>query len=220
MSLHTRVKICGITESGDAEVAHNLGAEWLGFNFYAESPRAVTWETARAIRADIPDAKSVYLQVRPDLDELRAAVSEGFDRYQLHFSVTEDPAVIESWAHIVTPARLWLAPRMRPEDEFPPALTELAHGFLLDAYHKDQYGGTGLVSDWSRFRALAHRYPEKDWILAGGLKPENITEAVAETGTRIVDLNSGVEIRPGRKSDARMKEAFLKLREYDRRNPA
>lgn len=216
MKLQTRVKICGIAGSGDARAAHRLGAEWLGFNFFPESPRCVKWETARAIRADLPDAKAVYVQVRPSADDLRAAVAEGFDRYQLHFSSTEDPAVVESWAHIVTPERLWLVPRLRAEDEFPAYALDLAEGFLIDSYHPGKFGGTGRTGDWPRFRDLAARYPERDWILAGGLGPDNIGDAMAETGARIVDANSGVEIRPGLKSDSRMKEFFMSLRKYER----
>lgn len=210
----TRVKVCGITDAGDAAMAHRLGVEWLGFNFYPESPRYVGWKAARAIRSDLPDAKAVYVQVRPSLEELREAVAEGFDRYQLHFSSTEDPAVVESWAHVVTPERLWLVPRLRPEDEFPAYLLELAGGFMIDTYRPGHFGGTGQTGDWPGFRDLAERHPERDWILAGGLGPDNIHEALAQTGARIVDVNSGVEIRPGRKSDVRLKEFLLNLREY------
>ncbi len=208
MKTRTQIKVCGLTNSGDAELAAELKADFLGFIFYAKSPRAIASAAFQELRPRLSSPKLVYVQVRPTPEELRAALGAGFDFFQLHFPADEDLRLIETWAEIVSPERLWLAPKIAPGEHFPSEIQRYANTFLVDTYHKTDFGGTGETGDWSRFRDLSRAAPEKQWVLAGGLTPENVGEAITSTGARIVDVASGVEARPGVKDHARMRAFF------------
>lgn len=211
MSTKPEVKVCGLIRLADAELAVELGAGFLGFNCYPKSPRFLGLSAFRALREQLPPAKRVYVQVRPEPDELREAADEGFDLFQLHFSVGEDPRLIEAWATLVSPARLWLAPRIAPGEIFPKHLLGNAETFMIDTYRKGAFGGTGETGDWDRFRQWAEGAPEKRWVLAGGLSPENIAEAVEASQCAVADVNSGIEERPGLKDPVRMRAFFAAL---------
>lgn len=212
MKTKIQVKVCGLTNAADADVAARLGCDFLGFIFHPPSPRGISLDVFGDLRPDLPPGKLVYVQVRPDSDELRAAVDNGFDFFQLHFPAAEDPRMIKAWAEIISPARLWLAPKIAPGEKFPGEIRDFAETFLIDTYRKESFGGTGETGDWTRFRAWSQAYPEKRWVLAGGLKPENICEAIRTTGAAIVDANSGIEERPGKKDPARMRAFFAAVK--------
>ena len=215
MNPKTKVKICGIKQPEDAALAVDLGAAFLGFIFHPKSPRALDWTAYRALRKDLPAVRRVYVQVSPEPEELRRAEQEGFDFFQLHFPSDESPELIEQWATIVSPARLWLAPRIAPTEDFPASILPWAETFLVDTFRKETFGGTGETGDWGRFRQWAAAHPEKRWILAGGLSPENIVRAVAESGAGTVDVNSGIETSPGIKGHDRMRALFAALWQID-----
>lgn len=212
----TEVKVCGLTRAADAALAAELGARYLGFIFYPKSPRGVSLEDFRRLRPDLPSTERVYVQVRPTAEELRAAAGEGFSFFQLHFSSQEDPQVVEEWAKVVSPERLWLAPKIAPGAAFPVQLQPFADAFLVDTYDKNRFGGSGRTGDWERFRHWAREFPEKRWILAGGLAPENIREAIETTGTAVVDVNSGIEETAGKKNADRMRAFFKAVEELHR----
>ena len=114
------------------------------------------------------------------------------------------PQQLDQWAHIVGgPDRLWLAPILPPDRDLPDSFVQLGARILLDTYQKNQVGGTGKVNDWERFRQLQQRYSEVDWILAGGLNPQNLAVAIRQAGAMHVDVNSGVESAPGIKDPRR-----------------
>lgn len=206
------VKVCGLTRTEDAHLAAELGACQLGFIFYAGSPRGIDLEAFRTIRKELPEVDRIYVQVNPEPDELKRAVDEGFLYFQIHFPATVSPARVAAWTEIVAAARLSLAPRIAPDEEFPEELLGLADQFLIDTYRKNAFGGTGETGDWGRFREWSIRWPEKRWVLAGGLSPENIESAIAETQTRWVDVNSGIESQPGLKNPERLRAFFAALR--------
>jgi phosphoribosylanthranilate isomerase len=85
------------------------------------------------------------------------------------------------------------------------ALLPLANVFLLDNFSPDKFGGTGLTGDWAKFARHQRAHPDKAWVLSGGLSPDNIAQAVSESGARWVDANSGVESAPGVKDHAKLK---------------
>jgi phosphoribosylanthranilate isomerase len=205
------VKICGIRRAEDAALAAELGVAFLGFIFHPKSPRALDWASFEGLRESLPSVPRVYVQVRPELDELRRAAQEGFDFFQLHFAADERPDVVEKWAQVVSSERLWLAPRIPPGENFPAALLPLARTFLVDTFHREAFGGTGETGDWGRFREWAANHPSKRWILAGGLSPENIVRAVERSGALFVDVNSGIETAPGEKGHERMRALFAAL---------
>jgi phosphoribosylanthranilate isomerase len=201
-----KIKICGITNIEDARVAIEAGADMLGFNFYAKSPRYITPEKVGEIAAEIRSSGHkpllVGVFVNSPLEEVRSILEiASIDLAQLH---GDEPVNVVEQLH----GRGFKALRPTSEDE---ALTQAewfapfgpnAPVLLVDAYRKDQYGGTGHAADWSIATKLAQRYPI---LLAGGLTPENVAEAVRQVRPWGVDVASGVEVSPGKKDAAKMR---------------
>lgn len=207
-----RLKVCGLTSLVDAELADRAGADYLGFNLHADSPRRVTLAQFRAMAARLPPRKRVAVMVEPSASALAEAVQAGFDFFQVHFRLEIPADTLAGWARTIGPERLWLAPRLPPDAGVPAALLPLAGTFLLDTYQADKFGGTGVRGDWPKFRRHREAHPEKSWILAGGLTPENVDGALAATGARWVDVNSGVEQAPGVKDAAKLEAFVARLR--------
>ena len=98
------------------------------------------------------------------------------------------------------------------EGTFPEDILDYADTILIDTFVKDQFGGTGKLGDWARFNALKEAYPQTNWVLAGGLSPSNLLQALASTAASHLDINSGVETAPGIKDEVKLREAFKVLR--------
>ncbi len=206
-----RFKVCGITSIVDAEAADAVGADYLGFIFYPPSPRHSPLAQYEAMKDRLPPRRKVAVTVEPTLKDLKNIVGLGFDFYQIHYSPNVEKETVSGWANLVEQPRLWLAPRLPPgsvlDDEFLP----FAHTFLLDTFHPEKPGGTGKTGDWSEFKRYTAAHPEKQWILSGGLNPENIAKAIKSTGASFIDVNSGVEQAPGVKSPAKLKAFAVAL---------
>jgi phosphoribosylanthranilate isomerase len=211
------VKVCGITRLEDGQNAISLGASFLGFILFEGSPRYIDPETARKIWHELNPSQtfSVAVVVDPDPSFLREICQWGFDFFQLHFLGSVDPDRISEWSEIVGSENLWLAPKLHPSDSFPEQLLPFADTFLMDAYSEEKFGGTGEVSDWKGFGNLKARFPSKTWVLAGGLSPQNLSDALCETSATRIDLNSGIESEPGMKDFSKMKKAFSLLRDHN-----
>jgi phosphoribosylanthranilate isomerase len=208
-----RLKVCGLTSLVDAEMADRAGADYLGFVLYPKSPRAVTLEHYRAMAPRLPARRKVAVTVEPTGAELREIAAAGFDIVQVHFDGERFPEAVAEWAAEGGTERLWLAPRLTPGSDVPPAVLALANTFLFDAFVADQFGGSGKTADWTKFRRHGEAHPEKTWILAGGLGPDNVDVALKATGARFVDVNSGVEASPGVKDQAKLTAFALQLAE-------
>jgi phosphoribosylanthranilate isomerase len=198
-----RVKVCGLTSAGDAAVAAGIGADFLGFILYPKSPRYLPLAKFAELRPQLPALPKVAVMVAPSEAELTAAGEGGFDFFQIHFPA-DNPATARAAATRFGTARVWLAPKLPPETELPAELLPLANTWLLDTYRADGFGGTGRTGDWAKFRRLREAHPERTWVLAGGISPENVAVAVAATGAQTIDVNSGVELAPGRKDLVRL----------------
>lgn len=207
-----RIKICGITSAADAQAAIEAGANLLGFNFYAKSPRHISEDQAAEIRSKLPKrVKAVGIFVNrlvADVITLRSSVK--LDAVQLHGD--ESPETVAEIASVVPVIKAF-----RVEPEFP--ITTLdeysrAFAFLFDAAHTDQYGGTGRTTDWdvARRASLRHRI-----ILAGGLKVENVTAAVRIVRPYGIDVASGVESSPGKKDHELLREFIKEVRRAERK---
>lgn len=213
-----QVKVCGITNLDDAKLALDLGADYLGVIVYPKSPRALTIEKATELLELLPRGKRVLVDVATGTDVMEEYRRLPVDFFQIHFDLEIAIASVAAWSGLVGENRLWLAPRVPPEEPyFPQIVMEFAHTFLVDAYDKHAYGGTGQVANWQRFLDWSTLYQHKRWILAGGLNPENIAEALQSTGAEMVDVNSGVEASPGVKDPVKMREFFTSLREAEAR---
>ncbi|HKB90500.1 MAG TPA: phosphoribosylanthranilate isomerase [Opitutaceae bacterium] len=208
-----RLKICGLTTLVDADLADGCGADYLGFILYPQSPRYIPLETFKAMAKRLPPRKKVAVCVMPSPSELVNYASAGFDLFQIHFPLETPDHVIASWAENVGVNRLWLAPKLPPEVELPESILSFSQAVLWDSFKKGSFGGTGETSDWAKFKRTKEAHPEKTWILAGGLNPENIGAAVQTTDTRFVDVNSGVESTPGVKSEEKLKRLVVALHE-------
>lgn len=207
-----RIKVCGLTREGDVADALHLGADYCGFIVYPKSPRSVSLERAAELANAVPVGKRVMVDVETSTEDLERARDMGFDYFQIHCSLDVGLATLAAWSGIVGKKRLWIAPRIPPTEPFPTAVLEFADTVLLDTYSKTQAGGTGKTGDWARYAKLSKDYPATNWILAGGLTPDNVVEALAETGTHHLDINSGVESAPGIKDKAKLEAVFQSLR--------
>lgn len=204
-----QVKICGLRESGHVAAAIDAGASCLGFVFFPKSPRAVTPDQARALCVDIPaGVMRVGLFVNPTDDELTTTLATApLDLIQLHGD--------ESPARVSEVKALTGLPVMKAVGVASPADLDSLwdYGLVADMLLVDAKapkgaslpGGNGLAFDW---RLLVGRKWLRPWLLAGGLTPENVAEAIRLTGATGVDVSSGVETRPGEKDPALIR-AFI-----------
>jgi phosphoribosylanthranilate isomerase len=200
-----RFKVCGITRAEDARAAVDAGASWLGFNLFKGSPRYLPVDAFRGMRAELPArVPRVAVLVEPDIAELRSAIDSEFDFFQVHFRLGEQGVSPRGFADQVGAERLWLAPKLPPGVNCPPALLTIAQTIMLDTYSPNQFGGTGRTGDWERFARHREAHPHITWILAGGLNAGNVAESVKRSGARIVDVSSGVESAPGIKDPAKI----------------
>ena len=208
-----RIKVCGLTSLVDAEFADKCGVDCLGFILYPKSPRYVSLETFRAMAKRLPERKKVAVSVEPTVAELAEFQKAGFDFFQIHFRHDLPVATVVAWSKTVGGDKLWLAPKLPPESDVPAALLPLAKFFLLDTFHADKFGGTGATGDWAKFARHQAAHPEKTWILSGGLNPDNIGDALKQSGAKFVDVNSGVESAPGVKDQEKLKRFVIRLHE-------
>jgi phosphoribosylanthranilate isomerase len=193
--MSVRVKICGITNSEDARAAVESGADALGFIFFSGSPRYLSPDAAARIIAQLPPfvvKVGVFVDAPRD-GVLEIAHSTGIDAIQLHGS--ESAAECEQLAG--TRLKVIKAFRMKDTGTLEEIATYPVSAFLLDSYVPGQLGGTGAKFNWDL--ALNAKQFGRPIILAGGLDPENVSDAVAKVGPYGVDVSSAVEISPGKK---------------------
>lgn len=206
----TKVKVCGVTRAEDAELALSLGADYIGVIVYEKSPRSAPLEKVPGLLKAIPKGKRVVVDVAPSAERLERIFSLGFDAAQIHFDLDLPMGSVAAWSALTGPQALWLAPRLPDsEPDFPQVLMEFADTILIDAFDQHAYGGTGRAgANWQRYLDYTLFYQHKNWILAGGLSPENIREALDFTQAAMVDVNSGVEASPGIKDPEKLREFF------------
>ncbi len=207
--MRTRIKICGITRIEDAELVANSGADALGMIFHKNSPRNITINQAQNIcKTSNLYVTTVAVVVNPAQKMLTRLVSEvGIDRIQYHGDETQQlcEKSLRPW---------YKALRVTQESDIirQAPLYSLAHAFLLDTYVKGLPGGTGQQFDWS---IINNSRINKPIILAGGLNPDNVYKAVLCVQPYAVDVNSGVEIKPGIKDANKINEFIIAVHEAD-----
>ncbi|MDM7460997.1 MAG: phosphoribosylanthranilate isomerase [bacterium] len=204
------VKICGLTNAADAQAALEAGADALGFVFVPSSPRRVTLHSPDW-REWLPSLGGVRrVAVVAAFDALPDAPRQ-FDALQWVVPIDLVPSAAAVGAAHELP--LWIALRLPPEIAADDALrlmdawSPYAERFVLDSYHPQQLGGTGAVGDWHRAASICARAP-KPTVLAGGLTPSNVADAIRAVHPSGVDVSSGVEASVGRKDHAQVR-AFI-----------
>ena len=206
----TEIKICGITNREDAYAAVDSGVDALGFIFYKKSPRYISPEKAKDIIEELPPAVTkVGVFVNHDVSEVKTIFEFcRLNLLQLHGN--ESPDYCRDF-----PASLLIkAISPKPGDD----LGILSHypikAFLVDSYDPERYGGTGKTSNWELAATLSTML---HLILSGGLQKENIIDAIAAVSPLAVDINSGVEVSPGKKNHHKIREIVDVIRRTDRR---
>lgn len=204
----TRIKICGITRPEDAAAAAAAGADAIGLVFYAGSPRAVTPERARALVAALPPfVTTVGLFVNASEQEVRAVLHQvPLDLLQFHGD--ETPAYCACFGRPYLKA-LRMRADLDPGREA--QAFQGAAGLLLDAYRPDAYGGTGERFDWTRIPGTL----SLPVVLAGGLDPDTVGQAVALARPYAVDVSSAVEAAKGIKDPQRIAAFVAAVRAAD-----
>lgn len=212
----TRIKICGITNSDDALLAQELGADAVGFVFFARSPRAVLPRRAAEIIAQLAPFVSkvgVFVDEEEDI-VLEVAARCGLDTLQLHGQ--ESP----SYCSDLRGRGLKTIKAIRIEENSEGKLTHLlkdyqnVDAFLFDTYHPQKKGGTGLSFDWRLAEGLVTDRPV---ILSGGLNEDNVLEAIMRLRPYAVDVSSGLERQPGKKDEQKMRQFFEQVRKADQK---
>jgi len=202
----TKVKICGITNLVDALFASDSGADALGFVFWERSPRYITPEAAALIIEKLPPfITTVGVFVDEDAGRVGDIVkTAGLTFAQLHGS--ESPEYCKA-----VPCRFIKALRVKDAASLLGLSEYKAEAILLDTFVKGQPGGTGAVFDWSLLTGMDYA---GDVILAGGLNPDNIEDALDHYSPYAVDISSGVEAEPGRKDPAKVRVFIEKVRSF------
>tara|TARA_B100000315_G_scaffold130012_1_gene119616 strand:+ start:2447 stop:3106 length:660 start_codon:yes stop_codon:yes gene_type:complete len=206
--VRTRIKICGITRTEDAAVAVAAGADAIGLIFFPGSRRAVDLAQAASVAREIPplvDLVGVFVDPgEPDI----ASVLDKVPLTALQFHGSEPAAECERYG-------LPYIKGIRMMDQVDPAQLPgkypSAGAFLLDTYHADTLGGTGVSFDWDRARI---KLPVPV-ILAGGLNSGNVGEALGQSGAWAVDVSTGVEFGPGRKSPDKIRSFCQAVAAWD-----
>lgn len=204
----TRVKICGLTRKADAQCAADLGVDAIGLVFYPPSPRAVAVDQALEIVSTLPPFVSVvalFVDERPErVQEVIEKVP--VDLIQFH---GDEPADFCSAFKVPYIKAIRMDGRVDLGDM--EARYASARGLLLDAWHPDHKGGTGLCFDWTQ---ISHQ-ARKPIILAGGLNAQNASQALALTKPYGLDVSSGVEVAKGLKDPEKIAAFVNEVQRFD-----
>jgi phosphoribosylanthranilate isomerase len=199
------VKICGVTILDDALSAVDYGADAVGFNFYPHSKRYISLDRAAEIAEKLPAGiLRVGVFVNPKREEVNAAILRGGIN-GIQFSGNEPPEEVLGY-HLPVIKAIHISGKESVEE----MKSYRVDRYLLDTFHSDNYGGTGIPFDWS-IAVQAKQFGKI--IIAGGLTPENVGDAVRKVKPHGVDVSSGVELSPGIKDHKKMGEFILRARE-------
>ncbi len=213
-----RVKICGITKVEQGMTIASLGADALGFICVEASPRYVSPETIRLIVEHLPttvDRIGVFADTTLE-NICQVVVKSNLTGVQLHGDETAEYG--DRLRELLPKIEIIKALRVKTPETLDMANMYAIHvdTLLLDAYHPDQLGGTGKTLDW---KMLAEFRPSCPWLLAGGLRPDNVLNAIGSfAGNNFsgIDLSSGVEIAPGDKDLTKVADLFDRLKKINK----
>jgi phosphoribosylanthranilate isomerase len=193
-----RVKICGITRKEDLDAAATAGADAVGFVVgTAASPRNLSLEKAEKLFRQVPPfVKSVLVTVPKSIDQLETYEKLNPDAIQIH----EENLLAAASVRLKIPNTplIWAVNANSPNAlDVASRASKMFDAVLLDSFANGRYGGTGIVHDWELSKRVKQVIHPKPLILAGGLNPENVAEAVRAVQPYAVDVSSGVELQPG-----------------------
>lgn len=210
--VRTRIKVCGMTQLSQAQAAVEAGVDALGFIFAPKSPRMIDPKNAREIIASLPpfvDAVGVF--VNEDQEVVDEIVNYcGLTMIQLHGS--ESVEYCEKFTHRVVKAFSIGPDGLVGNGLDMASYADVVSGFLFDTFHKDMAGGTGVAFDWNILETVN---PPGPLVLAGGLTPLNVGEAVERVRPFAVDVNSGVEVELGVKDIEKIRQVVSEVGKAD-----
>lgn len=195
------VKVCGITNIEDAQLAIAAGADYLGFIFVPESPRHVTADQARAIIRQLPEDVT---KVGVFVDYSGIAVADMMKFCDLDIAQLHGDEPVEAAFEIGT-TRVWKMFHLADQEDVEAAIAYPAAALLVDTVVRGKRGGTGTVGNWELAAKVADARPV---VLAGGLRVDNVRAAIRVVEPFAVDVCTGIELSPGRK-DPELLKAFL-----------
>jgi phosphoribosylanthranilate isomerase len=204
-----KVKVCGITSYEDAAMALDCGVDALGFNFFPPSPRYLKPSDARSIIRQLPPfvaTVGLFVNVAETDQVAEMARAAGVQVLQLHGDETPEYCKRLSAWPLIKVLRIDKSAIPQDFEEYP------VQGFLLDAKDDTLFGGTGRSFDWSLAREIRRVHPI---ILAGGLRPDNVSEAIRIVAPYGVDVCSGVECAPGKKDASKLMQFMKEVRNVD-----
>lgn len=205
---HVSVKICGVKNQADAIVAIECGADALGFNLFPGSKRYIQWRKEAAWIHELPaDVSRIAVLVNSPLDEARRLLEmDLFDGLQLHGQESREfcESLTEYRKPVLKAIRLTTVELLERVRGYP------VFGFLIDSYRESGFGGTGERFNWTLLKGVKF---EKPFIVAGGLTPENVAEAIRVMRPYAVDVATGVENREGLKDKQKMQDFVIAVRE-------
>jgi len=199
-----KIKICGLTNIDDLLLAENYGADYLGFIMYPPSPRYVG-EGLKVLLEAVKSSKKVVVFVNPTYEEVKRALDLGADLIQLHGSEDLEFAKKIGLKRVIKAFRVKEGFDLEVLKDW-----EETYALLLDTYKEGMPGGTGETFNWEIAREAVLRGYRI--FLAGGLKPENVLNAIQKVSPYAIDLSSGLERAPGKKDHAKLKELFQRLK--------
>lgn len=205
--MSTKTKICGVTTVEDAYLCVEAGADALGLNFYPPSPRSIAPGKAHEIARNVPPfVMLIGVFVESSAEDVRRIADEvGLHMVQLHG--VDSSATTQVYGRPVLPVV-----KARSEEDIREIETRAETTFLVDAYNETLHGGTGETFDWNWLRGITET---KRIILAGGLNPDNVADAIRTARPYAVDVASGVESAPGRKDPQLVKRFVQAIRDTD-----
>lgn len=206
-SENVQVKICGVKNEADAIAAIEAGADALGFNLYAGSKRYIRWQDEAAWIGQLPiEVSRIAVIVNSTLAEASQLMEmELFDGLQLHGE--ESREYCESLTKFRKP--ILKAVRLTSLEPLHRVRTYPVFGFLIDGYREGSFGGTGAQFEWALLKGVEMESP---LIVAGGLTPQNVAEAVRQMRPHAVDVASGVENKDGFKDRKKLEDFVLAAR--------
>jgi phosphoribosylanthranilate isomerase len=204
------IKICGITNLNDGQKALSLGADAIGFIAYPKSKRYIDSKKVKEIVAQLsetyPSSDYVGVFVNAKKEEITPYINAGINIIQFHGNETNDEV-----NNINIECKKWKALAISTTEEIERINNFNVHRILIDAYDKENYGGTGKLANWELAKK-AIKETKKKVILAGGITARNITQAIQKTNPYGLDLSSGVEKSPGIKDHKKLEELFKELK--------
>ena len=204
--MRSKLKICGITNLDDALTVAGLGVEWLGFNFYPGSPRYIEPETASTIIKELPEhVHCVGIIVKPYYKEVEKIINiSAVHRVQVY-----GPQDFNDFSKLSLPSIICYRFKETRNEKMDFMNADMV---LIDSFSKSALGGTGKVFDWDE---IPLDMPREKLVLAGGINPDNIQQALGKVKPAVIDVASGAEISPGKKDSEKVELLVRSVKEFN-----